>query len=149
MRSTVLHMRGPSSGPLHLLHFLPLSTTNMFSPMCQSKSLHMSIPHGYGFLLSCARVRLQMIKHILSYGGIAWPSEVRCPSSLGSSSLRLGKGCWLLLSWPRLWPANLPMTHPYTSSIEMGSQLPEQCTPGAPAEGAASPCSKASLSKAV
>ena len=38
--------------------------------MCQSKSLHASIPHGYGFLLSCVGVRLQMNKHILSYGGI-------------------------------------------------------------------------------
>ena len=40
--------------------------------MCQSKSLHLSIPHDYGFLMSCARVRLQMIKHMLSYGGIVW-----------------------------------------------------------------------------
>ena len=40
--------------------------------MCQPKSLHLSIPRGYGFLLSCARVRLHMIKHMLSYGGIAW-----------------------------------------------------------------------------
>ncbi len=40
--------------------------------MCQSKSLHLSIPRDYGFLLSCARVRLQMIKNILSYGGVAW-----------------------------------------------------------------------------
>lgn len=41
--------------------------------MCQSKSLpHLSIPHGYGFLLSCAWVRLQIIKNIVSYGGLAW-----------------------------------------------------------------------------
>ena len=40
--------------------------------MCQSTSLHLSIPHGYGFLLSCARVRLQVINNILGYGGVAW-----------------------------------------------------------------------------
>ena len=40
--------------------------------MFQWRSLHLSIPHGYGFLLSCARVRLQVFNNILGYGGIAW-----------------------------------------------------------------------------
>ena len=40
--------------------------------MWQWRSLHQSIPHGYGFCLACARVRLQMIKHTLSYVVKMW-----------------------------------------------------------------------------
>ena len=50
----------------------PQYHTHVLSPICESKSLHLSIPHGYGFLLSCARVRLQIIRNILGYVGIAW-----------------------------------------------------------------------------
>ena len=35
--------------------------------MWQWRSLHQSIPHGYGFCLACARVRSQMLNNALSY----------------------------------------------------------------------------------